>query len=331
MKIIALYPLLREELNFRFLEISILSLYRIVDEILIAVDYPNEHLKLNFSFLKKKKIRVFYLKKKLESNRVTSTPRVELLKMGRKRKGTHFIWLDSDEVFTYPFLISGRRLISQMKMGQKIHMHWMSMWKNFRWYRNDKKSVWSNIYKDFIVCDSSDYKLITDVFHEPRTQGPNNKENRIVLPAKKGAVMHLQFVNWNNFKLKQAWWMCQEIARIGEKPSYINRRYFYAYFENFSILKKINKQWIKHIPEKYVRRLDIDTSSYWMQRFRFFFKKESIHKFEQLNIWHISELNDLFFEIEGRRPSLNLMSKLNICLFFILENFRLIKRNIINL
>jgi len=55
MKIIALYPLLREELNFRFLEISILSLYRIVDEILIAVDYPNEHLKLNFSFLKKKK------------------------------------------------------------------------------------------------------------------------------------------------------------------------------------------------------------------------------------------------------------------------------------
>ena len=59
MKIIALYPLLREELNFRFLEISILSLYRIVDEILIAVDYPNDHLKLNFSFLKKKKLEFF--------------------------------------------------------------------------------------------------------------------------------------------------------------------------------------------------------------------------------------------------------------------------------
>ena len=55
MKIIALYPLLREELNFRFLRISILSLYKIVDEILIAVDYPNPKLKLNLAFLKKKK------------------------------------------------------------------------------------------------------------------------------------------------------------------------------------------------------------------------------------------------------------------------------------
>jgi hypothetical protein len=106
MKIIALYPLLREELNLRFLEISILSLYKIVDEILIAVDYPNQNFKLNFSFLKKKKIKVFYLKKSEESRRITGTPRSEFLKLGRKRKGTHFIWLDCDELFTYPFLVS---------------------------------------------------------------------------------------------------------------------------------------------------------------------------------------------------------------------------------
>ena len=55
MKIIALYPLLREEINFNFLKISILALYSIVDEIYIAVDYPNEDIKFNLNFFKKKK------------------------------------------------------------------------------------------------------------------------------------------------------------------------------------------------------------------------------------------------------------------------------------
>jgi hypothetical protein len=204
------------------------------------------------------------------------------------------------------------------------------MWKDFRFFRDDKKSMWSNCYKDFIVYDCLDYKLITNILHEPRTQGQNNNKNEIILPNNQGAVVHLQFVNWNNFKLKQAWWMCQEIARTEEKTSYINRKYFYTYFENFPKLKKIKKSWLRHIPKHYFNNLNIDTSLYWKQRFRLFFKTNTIKKFEQLNIWHNIILNDLFFEIEGRRPSLTLTSKLNIFLFFILENFRLIKKYMTN-
>jgi len=330
MKIIALYPLLREELNFRFLKISILSLYKIVDEILIAVDYPNPHLKLNFKFLKKKKIKIFYLNKSKESKRITGTPRIELLRLGRMRKGTHFIWLDADEALTYPFSVRGRRIISKMKIGQKIHMQWLSMWKDYKFYRNDQKSVWSNLFKDFIVCDSPDYKLVTDVLHEPRTQGPNNEDNKIILPINMGAVMHLQFINWNNFKLKQIWWMCQEVERIGKNPFYINRKYFHTYYENRPRLKKINRIWLKHIPKHYFTDLDIDVTLYWKERFRLFFNNSDIKKFEQLNIWNNRVLSDLFIEIKGRRPELNLLSKVNIFLYFVLENLRIIKKYTIN-
>jgi len=45
MKIIALYPLLREELNFQFLRISILSLYNIVDQIIILIDFSKKKIK----------------------------------------------------------------------------------------------------------------------------------------------------------------------------------------------------------------------------------------------------------------------------------------------
>ena len=55
MKIIALYPFLKEEINFRFLRISILGLYNIVDEIYVAVDYLNKDINFDTKFFKKKK------------------------------------------------------------------------------------------------------------------------------------------------------------------------------------------------------------------------------------------------------------------------------------
>lgn len=326
MKIIALYPLLREEINFNFLRISIKGLYNIVDEILIAVDYPNYEIKFNTNFLKKKKIKIFYLNRSVESKRVTGTPRIELLRIGRKNKGTHFIWLDCDEVFTSPFTKNGRKIISNMKIGQKIQLRWLSMYKNYKYYRCDKKSIWSNMYKDFIVCDSPEYNLVTNVLHEPRTQGPNTLENTIKLPIEKGAVMHLQFVNWTNFLLKAAWWMCMEITKMKENPMVINRKYFYVYFENFPALKKIKLSWINHIPKFYFEKINIDTKDYWNKRYSYFFKKNSIFKFEQLNIWHNSILKELFVKNTGRIPRLSFLNRFNLFLYFFLEYLRLIKK-----
>ena len=326
MKIIALYPLLREEINFNFLKISILGLYNIVDEIYVAIDYPNEDIKFNSNFFKKKKIKIFYLNKSEETKRLTGTPRKELLRMGRLGKGTHFIWLDCDEVFTFPFTKNGRKIISNMTIGQKIQMRWLSMYKNYKYYRNDKKSIWSNMYKDFIVCDSPEYNLVTNVLHEPRTQGPNTLENTIKLDIDKGAVMHLQFVNWRNFLLKAAWWMCMEVIKMKENPMVINRKYFYIYFENFPSLKKIKMAWINHIPKTLLNKIKMDTSDYWNERYSFFFKNNSIYKFEQLNIWHNNILKKIFIKNTGRKPSLSFLSRLNLFLYFFLEYFRFLKK-----
>jgi hypothetical protein len=330
MKIIALYPLLREEINFNFLKISILALYSIVDEIYIAVDYPNEDIKFNLNFFKKKKIKIFYLNKSAETKRLTGTPRVELLRLGRKNKGTHFIWLDCDEVFTSPFTKNGRQIISNMKIGQKIQMRWLSMYKNYKYYRNDKKSIWSNLYKDFIVCDSPKYSLVTNVYHEPRTQGPNTLENTIKLDIENGAVMHLQFVNWNNFLLKAAWHMCMETLKMKYNYMSLNRKYFYVYFENFPSLKKIKMSWINHIPKILFNKINIDTQDYWNKRYNFFFKKNYILNFEQLNIWHNDILKKLFIKNTGRKPRLSFLSRLNLFLYCLLEYFRLAKKILFN-
>lgn len=323
MKIIALYPLLREELNFRFLKISILSLYNIVDQIIILVDFPNKEIKFKKNIFKKKKIKIYYLN---NFNRKTNAPREDLLKIGRQNKGTHFIWLDCDEAFTYPFVKNGRKIISNMKPGEKIQMQWLSMWKKFNYNRVDSKSIWSNSFKDFVVYDHPSYSFNSNVLHEARTQGNNTKDNSIILKPSMGAVMHFQFVNWENYQLKQAWYMCLEVTKMKESIKKINRKYFYTYFENFPKISRIKNQFIKYIPKKYFHEIYLDTNPYWEKRFRIFFKKNPIKNFEQLNIWHNKILSKIFFDIEQRYPEINFFNKFNIFVFFILENLRYYKR-----
>ena len=207
MKIIALYPLLKEELNYRFLKISIFSLYNIVDQIIILVDSSNKEIKFNEKFLKKKKIKIYYLDKFKGKNNAPNDYTNEfylrdaLLNTGRLNKGTHFIWLDCDEAFTYPFSKNGRKIISSMKVGEKIQLQWLSMWKKYNYFRADYKSVWSNLFKDFIVCDHPDYTFDKTILGIGRTPGKNTKDNVIRLDPQKGAVMHFQFANWNNYCL----------------------------------------------------------------------------------------------------------------------------------
>jgi hypothetical protein len=327
MKIIALYPLLKEELNYRFLQISILSLYNIVDQIIILIDFQNKELKFKKNIFKKKKIKIYYLNKYA---RKTNAPREALLNIGRLNKGTHFIWLDCDEAFTYPFSKNGREIISSMKVGEKIQMHWLSMWKKYNYFRVDHKSIWSNSFKDFIVCDDPNYAFNNNVLHEARTQGNNTKDNSIILDPSKGAVMHFQFVNWNNYRLKQAWYMCLETSKMKENINKTNRKYFYTYYENFPKLSKIKNNLIKHLPKKYLNKIYLNTDDYWKKKFQDFFKKNKIRNFEQLNIWNNIILKKIFFESENRYPNLNIFSKLNIVLFYVLENYRLLKKIIIN-
>lgn len=327
MKVIALYPFLREELNLRFLKISIQSLYKIVDEIIILIDHHNKDLDLKINIFLKKKIKIYY---EHNQKRRAYAPRKKLLKLGRKHKGTHFIWLDCDEAFTFPFSSHGRKIIRNLKIGEKIQMRWLSIWKDYRFYRNDKKSIWSNSYKDFIVHDDPRYnfKKINYV-DEPRTQGPNLKKKTIFLDINHGAVMHYQFINWNNFQLKQAWYMCQELLNNNKNSFQINRKYFFTYFDNFPKIKKINTNWLKHVNKSYVKNLNFDTSEYWKNRFISLFNNFNILTFKNLYIWNNKILKNIFFDNQKRSPKLDFLNKLNIFLYGMIEIYRFCKNYIL--
>jgi hypothetical protein len=75
---------------------------------------------------------------------------------------------------------------------------------------------------------------------------------------------------------------------------------------------------------------NLPNDDYWKKKFQDFFKKNKIRNFEQLNIWNNIILKKIFFESENRYPNLNIFSKLNIVLFYVLENYRLLKKIIIN-
>lgn len=317
MKIIALYPVLQEKLNINFLKISIRSLYEIVDEIIILFDYPNNKYDLILNSFEDKKIYKYFVEKKDHTIK-TNAPVIELLSLGRMHNGSHFIFLDTDEAFTHPFMKHSSNYISSMKPGDKIMLKWLPMWKNHTMYRIDKKSIWSNIFKDFIFCDNLKDNL-SNVFGYARTPGNITKNNTIYISEAEGAVMHFQFVNWNNFQLKQAWNMCQHflIEKLSEPE--INRMFFYTYFENFPKLKKINTDWQSHIPNEYFSDIYIDTKQFWFNKFNKLFKQNSIKKFEQLNIWHNPQLKNFYFGCCGNYPKMNIKNKILFALFTIKE------------
>ena len=51
---------------------------------------------------------IYFSKRK---KKITNAPVAEVLKLGRKHKGTHFIFLDADEAFTYPLMKNIRNSI----------------------------------------------------------------------------------------------------------------------------------------------------------------------------------------------------------------------------
>lgn len=328
MKIVALYGVLQEKLNLNFLKISIKSLYNSVDEVIVLFDTPNDIKKLKKElFLKKKKISIYLSRRKVKK---TNSPVSELLRIGRSRKGTHFIFLDADEALTYKLNKNLRKFLKKMNKGDKMFFHWMTMWKDHQYIRIDKKSLWSNLYKDFVYCDNLKDKF-TEYYHDyGRTPGDNAVRKQIKIFSNQGAIMHFQYANWSNYQYKQAWNMCHTLTlkkneistNISQSANKINRMYFYTYFENFPKLRKIDRLELKHIPKKYFNNININNSEFWHKRFNSFFNKNKIENFEQLNIWHIPFLKKLFFNKTNRFPQKNLKNKIIFCLFIMLETIR---------
>jgi glycosyltransferase involved in cell wall biosynthesis len=205
-----------------------------------------------------------------------------LLDKGREIGGTHFLFLDADEVLTANLRGVLRDACAKAKPGQRLLLNWLAMWRSPFCYRYDS-SVWTNNFKDFIYVDNQVDSFDTSVFiHEPRTPACEAMSERLSL---EGGVMHYQFVPWVRLLNKQAWYRCLERVKFPEKnDEEINGTYSVAVDETGLAWRPIRASWITG----YTIPAGIeDGDSSWHEReIVDLMRLHGPEKFLGLEIWH---------------------------------------------
>ncbi len=290
-KIIALLPVRNEEL---FLPTYLSSVSSIADEIIALDDHSTD---MSASILEKAGAVVIKSSFKNDGIVNMSQRRKILLKEGRKRGGTHFIWLDADEAFSANFVQNARKYILELSSGEKLFFKWITLWKDIAVYRAD--FPWGNIYKDFIVFDNPSYDFEDAFLSESRTQGANNKIKKV--PESEGVVLHYQFVAWERAQLKQVWYRCRELIEQKKSAKKINSAYSITLDSSKINLKKIESDWIINSFHGISDISRVANDHYKKDLFRWF-DEYGIAFFEPLQIWHIDFLRNEFRKRMNRDP-----------------------------
>lgn len=241
---------------------------------------------------KNSKVKVYHNKEIVKNGWAEFNIRQRLLELGREAGGTHFICLDADETFTSNFVSISKKIIEKLQPGQKLAMQWLALWKSTDHYRDDH-SVWSNNFKDFIVCDDGKISHVHpgNTIGVGRTPGLNTDDNWLKLNNKYGAVLHYQFSNWRNFQLKQAWYRISEFLLQGKgSEGSINQKYSITLDDPNTFVRACPEDWLKNLP-----KIDINemTISWHLEKIKEIFQEHNIEKFKNLDIWHNNEIRNL--------------------------------------
>jgi glycosyltransferase involved in cell wall biosynthesis len=294
MKIIALMPVKNEA---HVLPTCLSSLVPIVDEIVALDDGSDDGsrdlIRAAGGFVEARAPRDQL------SRPISSDHRRRLLELGRERGGTHFVWLDADEAFTAPFIRDGRSHIEALRPGEKLLLQWIALWRSLDVYRDDR-SMWSNSFKDFIVADDGESDFAVQQMHEGRTPGRNAPSVLRKLSAADGAVFHFQFVAWDRFQMKQAWYRCWELVAGLDVPASINRRYRGTLDEDGLRTSSVPGEWYEGLVRP-VRLEDVGLGWY-RNAILDWFDECGVERFEPLEIWHIADLRREFVARSGRAP-----------------------------
>ncbi len=284
MKIIALLPFRNEAW---ILPTYLSNVLPIVDEIIAIDDGSTDN---SVAILKQNpNIKVCSNEEVLKSGWAEFNIRQKLLELGREAGGTHFVCLDADETFTSNFLSIAKQTISKLKPGQKLALQWLALWKSVDHYRDDK-SVWSNNYKDFIVCDAPNLQHDYAFLGVGRTPGVNNDNTWLKLNPKYGAVFHYQFSCWKNFQLKQAWYRCSELIKAPGTEASINQKYSITLEDPETCVTAVPVNWLTNLP---LPDIESQPLSWHIQKLEDWFKEFGPQYFARLQIWHIPEIKKL--------------------------------------
>lgn len=290
MKVIALLPIRNEEW---VLPTTLPGLKRFVDDIVVldghSEDRSRELVKAHGGHV---------LQQEGHEPRYASW-RQALLEEGRRRGGTHFVWLDADEAFTANFQAGFRDRLAAMQPGHKLALDWLALWNDARRFRSDP-CVWSRNYKDVVFCDDGQSAFDDTRLHEGRTPGPNTSDRYHRLPRHEGAILHFQFTPFERFQLKQAFVRCLEWRERKDAAWRINERYAITNDDPAARTEPVPTDWLEGLP----RLDDLPSASgeRFLKRIAELFSQDGIQFYEPLAIWHISALRDRFRAEKGREP-----------------------------
>ncbi|MEO5357096.1 MAG: hypothetical protein H7844_07350 [Nitrospirae bacterium YQR-1] len=293
MKIIALLPVKNEAW---ILPTYLSSIKPVVDEIIAIDDNSTDSSR---EMLLSAGAVVFDNEEKVKTGWAEHSIRVKLLHYGRQRGGTHFICLDADEAFTGNFAAKIPYYLKMLNPGQKFLMQWLALWK-FPFFYRDDTSVWSNNFKDFMFCDDRKSEHDYAFLGVGRTVGKCTPENTIKISPSEGAVFHFQFVPWERFQIKQAWYRCSELIESPKEAVRINSVYAITKDDPNAKLTAVPPDWLDclDIPEN----MNNLHGGWYLDEIFNFFETYGIRFFEPLEIWHISELKNEFIKHTGREP-----------------------------
>lgn len=216
-------------------------------------------------------------------NRNEPEDRNTLLAAGRAIGGTHFIVLDADEMFTATCLKNNilRTQILSLKLGDRLKMHWIKLWKSLDWYRIDDA-----VYKDFIFCDDCNCFYRSGFIHTQRTPKNLKGSTYTIKDHREYGVIHFHAAHWRNYLIKQAWYRCFEHIRWTEKTTTdINKTYANTKDETTLKCWPCRDEWFAY---SFYNPTVINHSEEWReQQILSWFDKYGGSYFKDLDIWDV--------------------------------------------
>ena len=228
-----------------------------------------------------------------------------LLEAGRDLGGTHFLWLDADEVPSQTLSHSLRARILALKPGESLEAMWVNAWKNSRQYRR-RLILGDPNFRLFAHADLPTVKIQGEGMHFQKVPSDLGLF-RDRVQKHEGAIVHLQFCAWQRARAKQAWYQVTEMIQDSRGTLQIRLRYRDTARARPGSIRCLPRSWqLDPSVEASLESLELNDSvgrQEIIKEILALLDQCPIELFEPLEIWDVPELFALFKTKVGRPPN----------------------------